>query len=392
MSGWQMLGNAMGGGVETARQDAYMEGQHIGAKTQNALAQARTRRIDEAQKMQEYEARKNMQESLVQAFGLDTTQAAGMAGLGQANMGNVQQLMQARNTNQEFGFRERAADVDVPFSEGQRALMGVASGPVERTGSGQGMLWDRFSDDPMGSAVTTPGTEASIRQRDAAASLSAARESWGPQGRAADAPEDLSSLILGINQLPTGIDPTINFNEGVGAPAWAARLGNVIAGVIPGMDMPAPDRERAINALEDLQARSIMSAKALVNQRMSNQLMDLMTSLTVKPADILRGDQRALMRYAQTRDFMQAKAQEIEFMLTQPGGTNSQRHGLRNDLIVMTNLANAYGQVVSQFENPQSHAQGAVQRPGAEPDVPAPEGIDPEDWRYMSPEDRALWN
>lgn len=373
MEGWASLGNVLAGGID--RQGAHAEGMALGAKTQNALAQARVRRVEESVKRDEYEQKQTLAENLFKSGLVDDYRTAeGMAGINRAGAGNIQQIMAAQQTGQTTGFRNEMADPGTPFDRVQRLRAAAGDSAFDPTKVQGGLAFDLLAPDPFASRITTPGEEASIRQRDAAASLSAAREAWGPQGRAGETgPEDLGELLSGIHNLPTGIDPTINFSEGTGVPAWAARIGNIVAGIVPGMDMPAPDRERAINALEDLQARSIMSAKALVNQRMSNQLMDLMTNLTVTPADILRGDQRALTRYAQTRDFMQAKAREIEFMLAQPGGTNSQRHGLRNDLIVLTNLANAYGQVVSQFEAPQ--ARGVVQRPGAAPEAPAlPEG------------------
>jgi len=398
MSGWAGLGAALGGGVDAARESGHLEGMKVGAQTQNALAQARLRQVEERVKMDELSNRNSLSNALVN-MGVPGNQADGLATVMRGGFGNVQQGFNALQTQQTIGARGEALDPNTDFSRTQQIRAGLGDSAFNPTSVQGGLSFDLMADDPYGSAQVTPGEQASINQRNAAARLSDARVEWGPtSGANRGLGTDMTELMEGIEGLPTGIDPSINFSEGAGTAAWVARLGNIIAGVVPGVDMPAPDRERAINALEDLQGRTVMSARGLVDQRMSNQMMDMLERFTVKPADVLRGEGRALTRLDQTRQYLDGRVQELQFILSRPGGTPTQRRALERDLVTLANLSRAYSQVVDQFRTPS--AQGTVQRPSlgeemmlppAQTDAPPPPGVDPEDWNWMTPEERALW-
>lgn len=118
MDGWEQLGAAFGGDSEKS----YQEGLALGAKTEDALASARER-------VERNAARARMGAHL-HAAGVDenTANAAATALTAGADLTDPIQLMLK---NQEFGFRAKAGDPNVPLDEGQRALLGVASGPVE---------------------------------------------------------------------------------------------------------------------------------------------------------------------------------------------------------------------------------------------------------------------
>lgn len=118
MEGWANLGAAFGGDSEKS----YQEGLALGAKTEDALAAARER-------VEKNAARARMAQEL-RATGLDenTANAASTALTAGASLTDPIQLMLK---NQEFGFRAKAGDPNVSLDEGNRALLGVASGPVE---------------------------------------------------------------------------------------------------------------------------------------------------------------------------------------------------------------------------------------------------------------------
>lgn len=102
---------------------AYAKGASIGATTQDALAQAR-------QRVRENTAIEKLQSdpALAAQLGLDAGGVTAVAG------GlNVQQLAEARLKNQEVGFRAIAGNADPTVDAGarNRALTGVANGPVE---------------------------------------------------------------------------------------------------------------------------------------------------------------------------------------------------------------------------------------------------------------------
>jgi hypothetical protein len=117
-NGWVNLGAAFGGDSEKS----YQEGLALGAKTEDALAQARER-------VEKNAARARMETDL-RATGVDanTAKAASTALTAGASLTDPIQLMLK---NQEFGFRAKAGDPNVPLDIGQRALLGVASGPVD---------------------------------------------------------------------------------------------------------------------------------------------------------------------------------------------------------------------------------------------------------------------
>lgn len=118
MDGWANLGAAFGGDSEKS----YQEGLALGAKTEDALAQARER-------VEKNAARARLSTDL-RAMGMkeNDARAASTALTAGADLTDP---IQAMLKGQEFDFRAKAGDPNVPLDEGNRALLGVASGPVE---------------------------------------------------------------------------------------------------------------------------------------------------------------------------------------------------------------------------------------------------------------------
>lgn len=123
MDGWAKLGAALGGDQSEL---AYQQGLSLGAKTQNALAEAR-KRVDENM------FREQSAQDLGDVFAghmSPTDEALAYSHLGRSGL-NLGDILGARGKVQEQGFRATAADPNVPLGIGNRALMGVANGPVE---------------------------------------------------------------------------------------------------------------------------------------------------------------------------------------------------------------------------------------------------------------------
>lgn len=118
MDGWANLGAAFGGDSEKS----YQEGLALGAKTEDALAQARER-------VEKNAARARLATDL-RAMGMKENDA-NAASTALTAGGGITDPIQAMLKGQEFDFRAKAGDPNVPLDEGQRALLGVASGPVE---------------------------------------------------------------------------------------------------------------------------------------------------------------------------------------------------------------------------------------------------------------------
>lgn len=118
-TGFELLGEALAGPSEKA----FQEGRFIGARTEDALAEAQ-RRVDENR------ARETLASSLESVLPPQVARASADALRAGANLGDVIQML---GRQQEQGFRATAgsADPNVGAAERNRALFGVASGPVQ---------------------------------------------------------------------------------------------------------------------------------------------------------------------------------------------------------------------------------------------------------------------
>lgn len=118
-TGYETLGAAIGGDSEKS----YQEGINLGARTQDALAQAR-------QRVDENKAREELAGTLEKVLPPQIAAASAATVRAGGNLGDVISAMQK---NQEFNFRATAGspDPNVGGGERNRALFGVASGPVK---------------------------------------------------------------------------------------------------------------------------------------------------------------------------------------------------------------------------------------------------------------------
>lgn len=119
-SGWALLGDALGGDSEKS----YQDGLALGARTQDALAQARER-VSKAQAQADLAAQ-------LEASGLDPNIARASATALTAG-GGLGDVLTMLGRDQERRFRDIAgsADPTVDTAARQRALAGVASGPIK---------------------------------------------------------------------------------------------------------------------------------------------------------------------------------------------------------------------------------------------------------------------
>lgn len=149
VSGFALLGNALGGTSEKS----YQEGLALGANTQNALAQARAR-------VDENTAKQGLADVLGKLPGISPDVAAAVSTTLRAG-GNPTDALLVMLKNQEYGFRAKAGDPNVPVDQGNRALLGVASGPVEQFYQVGGGYADKFNSGagitPLGDALGGEG-------------------------------------------------------------------------------------------------------------------------------------------------------------------------------------------------------------------------------------------
>jgi hypothetical protein len=152
--GWNNLGAAFGGSSEKS----YQEGLLTGAQTENALAQA-------AERVAKNKAQMQLADQL-EAAGVPRTVAEASSGALTAG-GNFGDVVGMRNKNQEYDFRARAGDPNVPIGDANRAMLAVSSGPSEplyRVGNGYSNKFDNApAITPLGDAVGGGGDAAQIQ-------------------------------------------------------------------------------------------------------------------------------------------------------------------------------------------------------------------------------------
>lgn len=177
-TGWERLGDMLGGGGRRRAQSAYDEriGDLIKLGRQDQGLQ---------QDIMTTQAHRGIGDQMI-AAGMRPEDAAVAASVMRGGMGtDYSSYMQGQLRNQEHGFRQAAFDAP-DMSSANRALMGVASGPVQlATVEGQNLIGNRLLEGG-GSVTTTDQGQAGIAanralagQRNASANLSNVRAAAG---------------------------------------------------------------------------------------------------------------------------------------------------------------------------------------------------------------------
>jgi hypothetical protein len=117
-TGFEILGAALGGDSE----EAYQEGRALGAKTEEALANARRR-------VMENDALERGRKTLI-AQGVPEPQADAAYTALQAG-GKLDDPIQLMLKSQEYGFNQKIADPNVPLDHAQRMVLTKSTNPVE---------------------------------------------------------------------------------------------------------------------------------------------------------------------------------------------------------------------------------------------------------------------
>jgi hypothetical protein len=125
----------------------------------------------------------------------------------------------------------------------------------------------------------------------------------------------------------------VDYPGATGLPGAATSVANTIADMFGGT-LPAPERERAAQALTNLATRTQMHLQTAIPGRPSNYLMEMIGGLTLRPNEITVGPQRAAERVRQTRQFVGQTIKEMEEVA---GGAGQRRFS--REQIAQANLA-----------------------------------------------------
>lgn len=392
MNGWQALGNALGGGID--REGAFEEGRYMGARTEDALSRARLNAAKARSEAQAVNARTNLAEGLVSTFDMAPEQAAGAANVLTSGSGNIQQLMQALQGNQQLGARQQLLEdpgAGVGDINRVRGIFGESAfTPVAVQGD---MAINFMDDDPFDTMAPTPVGGARIADYAADTALQTDKLENPERHRSSGVQITLGdSLTTTDGNLPAPILPQgVDFSKGAGAPAFFAQLGNRLADIV-GANLPFEEQQEAIQALDNVNTRTVTLLQDAVPGRPSNYLMQRLEKLALSPADFAAGAGIGRSKINQTLELMEQELTNIEGLLRQDaaagskmlsGGDRSQLFRGRSNI---RQLISDYRMLAQSFNEPE--AEGAPAE-----DIPSvPEGVDPTEWKFMSPEDRALWS
>lgn len=176
-TGWETLGNVLGGGVDTA--GAYETGRLRTAQTENALIQARNRQLEGVSLEAKNKARAEAENTLVKSGKYTPEEAKLVANIMNGETGtdfaNANLGMQR---NQEMGFRDTLADPNAPLGEQFAAGQGVQGkmlNPYDMMGAGDFVdMRARPAPGEMPGLGTTPLGESMIDENEASAAAAGA--------------------------------------------------------------------------------------------------------------------------------------------------------------------------------------------------------------------------
>lgn len=150
---------------------------------------------------------------------------------------------------------------------------------------------------------------------------------------------------------PTAMKPQTDYSQGTGTSGFVGWGLNTLADLFGGK-LAAPDTEKAIQGLKNLQVSTQLSLQAGVPGRPSKYLMERLDELAIAPGSLFQGDRRAYERLQQTRDMIREEIYRVDQdILGQAEGYRPQQIAeARANRSQLNRLANNYDVVIKSFE------------------------------------------
>ena len=252
--------------------------------------------------------------------------------------------------------RRELAEMNI---EGRRELRALAGSlrqppPAQLHTDAQGQLWERTRDGAWTRAAGPDGQPIDGRGRGPRAPM--------PGGATPAAPDGA-----------TAIPPTINAPKATGGSGFFGGMANTVADMV-GAPMPAPEVEKATQALNNLRIQTTTLMQDAVPGRPSNYLMKELEKLAVQPGSLMMGDQRAKERLSSTRAMLAQEVARMEREVLQNPTmyTNTQLSTTRQSHGKLRQLLGEYDAALRSFGGSQSgpRTAGPVGRTGATPPPP----------------------
>lgn len=175
----------------------------------------------------------------------------------------------------------------------------------------------------------------------------------------------------------------MDYSVGTGASGFFGQAANTVSDLF-GQGSVFPDIERASQALTNLRIRTQTALQAPIAGRPSNYLMQELAKLTVSPGNLAQADSRSAERLQQTQQMIVNEIARLDGQLAAPDPSFSRNDiaTIRQNRSQLESLRNDYDKVLQNFNASAAPAGDATG---------VPPGVDAEDWRYMTPQERALW-
>jgi hypothetical protein len=162
----------------------------------------------------------------------------------------------------------------------------------------------------------------------------------------------------------TSVPADIDAPTATGGSGFFGGIANTIADMV-GKGMPYPKTEQASQALTNLRVRTVTMAQDAIPGRPSNYLMQQLDKLAVQPNSLLMADQRAKVRFEQTREMLKQEAERMERdILKRPQSyTKAVLAKVRNSHSQIKQLVGEYDAVIQSFGKGPSVSGRIVQPP-----------------------------
>lgn len=178
--------------------------------------------------------------------------------------------------------------------------------------------------------------------------VSTGKELNPPAPRAALNP-DQASIVSAMPTTGAGGKP-LDYSEATGGAGMAKNAWNIISSNITGQPTFA-DADKAKQALEQLNTRTMTSLTAEIPGRETNQMREQLAGMGVKTGSVFQPDAMAFTKLSQTKQFIDSAITRQEAQLAEGGYSRSDRGKIRTNLGQLKQLQSEYDTVLTHFGN-----------------------------------------
>lgn len=357
--GFETFGKVLGGGID--REGAFQEGLLTGAKTQDALAQARIR-VDQARQRLEIE------QTAIDA-GVPPAQAKFISNTVRSGGGNVNIATQALGNIFEQDVRQGIFDdPTLGIGEINRRQAAIATGPFDpiQFGPGGELATDIFGPEAGDIGITPTGT-AQISADEELAALREERRLNPERFRnvtniSLPSAKTLSEELLGEEGGISVIPENFDAEEAFGLESFVTGGINAVTDFV-GAGNVFEAAAQANEVIGNLEVRTKLTMLAIQqgSNRTSKVLLDLMGTYAEKPRSLFRGDDQAVLRLQNTIAALRREFERTKQKIDSPTKKTPTRQGdLEDKLLALADIVADYEQVLASIARGDSEAVLAV--------------------------------